>query len=130
MSTSLESEERKLKIGMLSSHHENHHHHNQQKNLKKKRIFQNYTNRNCSRVGSYCCQSRIPLPTGKHKVSKDYLSSVKGYKREEKVIIKETTSEHLRSSDKRMEYNAGSRDQSSFDTPAVKSISLLSQIRA
>ena len=48
---------------------------------------------------------------------------MKGYKTEERVIIKETTSEHLRSSDKRTEYKAGSRDQSSFDTPAVKSIS-------
>ena len=57
-------------------------------------------------------------------MAKDYLSSVKGYKTEETVIIKETTSEHLRSSDKTMEYKAGSRDQSSFDTPAVKSISL------
>ena len=57
-------------------------------------------------------------------MAKDYLSSVKGYKTEEIVIIKETTPEHLRSSDKRTEYKAGSRDQSSFDTPAVKSITL------
>ena len=56
-------------------------------------------------------------------MAKDYLSSVKGYKTEERVIIKETTSEHLRSSNKRTKYKAGSRDQSYFDTPAVNSIS-------
>ena len=49
------------KKGMLSSHHEKNQQQQQQQKPKKEKIISDYTNRNCSSVGSYWCQGMIPL---------------------------------------------------------------------
>ena len=41
------------KKGMLSSHHEKNQQQQQQQKPKKEKIISDYTNRNCSSVGSY-----------------------------------------------------------------------------
>lgn len=57
------------------------------------------------------------LSKGKHKIiAKDYLSPLKSHKTEKVAVIKETTLEGLRNSNKRKEHKAGSRDPSTLDT--------------